>query len=376
MSSRRSAKPHPHRGNHARQRQKNEQRAPSPTLICCEILPGLRPFAEQELRERFGKQITLFPDELHKALFISYTGKLAGLFSLKTVVAVYRVDYFAVSRPRALLGHQHYHALLDSIQAVCALHPGRAFTSIRVSAAGDHSSVFLTLKEQLAQDTGLRVDDEDADLLMRVRPASLAPTGWEVLIRLTPRPLSARLWRVFNMKGALNGTIAAAIVRLSKPRGEDRFLNLMCGSGTLLIERLQQGAAAVAIGCDLSAEALAGARLNLEQAHLTEQVQLHQVDATQLPFANQSFNRICADVPWGNKVGSHEENQQLYPRLLQEAARVAMPDALLLLMTHEIMLFETLLPTCAALWGLQEVIKVEQGGLNPRIYVFRRNELA
>ena len=32
--------------------------------------------------------------------------------------------------------------------------------------------------------------------------------GWEVLVRLTPRPLTARPWRVCNWPGALNAVVA------------------------------------------------------------------------------------------------------------------------------------------------------------------------
>ena len=39
--------------------------------------------------------------------------------------------------------------------------------------------------------------------------------------------------------------------------------------------------------------------------------------------------------------------------------------------THEITLFETILREYASLWELKEVVKVFQGGLHPRIYVFR-----
>ena len=48
---------------------------------------------------------------------------------------------------------------------------------------------------------------------------SAAPTdeGWEALVRLTPRPLSARPWRVCNLPGALDATAAHAMARLSAP---------------------------------------------------------------------------------------------------------------------------------------------------------------
>lgn len=62
----------------------------------------------------------------------------------------------------------------------------------------------------------------------------------------------------------------------------------------------------------------------------------------------------------------------MYPRFLQEAARVAMQSAKLIVLTHEITLFERVLQDFSDVWKVEEAIKVFQGGLHPRIYVLRR----
>ncbi len=344
-------------------------------IICCEILPGLQPFAQEELSERFGRHIILLANDKTDAIYCTYSGDLHDLFSLRTVVAVYLVQQFAIPRPRALLGHEHYHRLLQTITKVRSLHPSSAFTGLRISAAGSDSSIFAALIDQLSRDTRLPYDDENGDLLLRVRPAAHADKGWEVLIRLTPRPLATRLWRVHNMPGALNATIAAALIEMTKPRSTDRFLNMMCGSGTLLIERLQRCPATLAVGCDIDANALAGARLNLEAANAADKVLLCAWDATELPFVAGSFNVICADLPWGQIVGSHTDNAALYPKMLNEAARLASPSAHLILLTHEIALFERILPGFADVWEVQNVVKVLQGGLHPRVYVMEKKKI-
>ncbi len=59
------------------------------------------------------------------------------------------------------------------------------------------------------------------------------------------------------------------------------------------------------------------------------------MDATALQFPANTFNAICTDLPWGQLVGSHQHNADLYPRVLAEAARVAAPRARLVLLTHE-----------------------------------------
>src|SRR5438046_2091478 len=81
-------------------------------------------------------------------------------------------------------------------------------------------------------------------------PLWLRGEGWEALVRLTPRPLAARAWRVCNLPGALDATAAHAMARWSTRAPDERLVNLACGSGTLLVERLALGPAAVALGVD------------------------------------------------------------------------------------------------------------------------------
>ncbi len=348
-----------------------QNRSNPTTLICCEVLQGARSFACQELLHRFGKRVSILSGDDPETIFLRYQGDLHELLRLRTIVAVYLVQHFPVPRPRALLGQQHFQALLRQIETVRRLYPVHIFTSFRVSAAGEDSSTFARIKAEISQATGLTFDPEEGELLLRIRPPSLQTSGWELLTRISPRPLSVRPWRVHNMDGALNATIAAVMIEMTSPRPNDRFFNLMCGSGTLLIERLLRCPARAAIGCDIDAAALASAKENLRASKLSSPVELLEMDATALQFPANTFNAICADLPWGQLVGSHQHNADLYPQVLAEAARVATPRARLVLLTHEIKLFENVLQDCTE-WTLQDVVKIFQGGLHPRIYLFQK----
>ena len=137
------------------------------------------------------------------------------------------------------------------------------------------------------------------------------------------------------------------MVALSAPESGDRYLNLACGSGTLLVERLALGPARLAVGCDMATAPLDCARANLRAAGLPGAALL-QADVGRLPFADASFDALTADLPFGRLVGSHSDNLALYPRLLAEATRVAAPGARLLLITHEAQLMESALAAALA----------------------------
>ena len=300
------------------------------------------------------------------------THDLSVLLGLRRVVAAYLVTHFDVPRPRALLGDEHFRRLLGASNTVRSLRPASAFESFRFGAAGSDSPTYQRLAARFAAETGLAYDPDEGDLLLRVRPGK---TGWEVLTRLTPRPLSARDWRVCNLTGGLNATVAVAMNDLAQTVSpdavtSDRYLNAMCGSGTLLVERALVGGVRFA-GCDLSAGALGCAAQNLQAAGVRK-VELVQADATRLPFADRSFDTLSADLPWGDTVGTHAENATLYPAFLTEMARVAAEHARLVVLTHEIKLFERVLADQSG-WRRERELRVSHGGHHPRMYLLRPN---
>ncbi len=323
-------------------------------------MPGLEPFALAELKGVKGVQQVR---EKPGAVAFRYVGDAVKLSNLRTVVSVYRLLTFAVPRPKALLGHEHLSRLIREIKDRTAQ---ARFTGFRLSAAGDDSAVFRRLGEQLAQTTGM-VQDAEGDLLMRVRRSP--KNGWEVLLRLTPRPLSARAWRVCNLPGGLNAALAAVMVGLAEIKPGERVFNPMCGSGTLLAEAGLQNSSLQFTGCDQNPAALACSAQNVAAAGFT--AELFEADATATGLAEGSVDVIVSDPPWGDAVGTHKENAALYPALLSECARVAAPGARFVLLTHEVRLLEHLLQN-QTLWQLRTSFKVFHGGHYPRVYLLHK----
>jgi 23S rRNA G2445 N2-methylase RlmL len=336
-----------------------------------DVLDGLEHFGRAELLDRLQHYVKLSNVSSDGMLRFRYTGQLSKLLDMRSLLAIYLVRQFAVPRPRALLGHQHFTALLDQIAMVRALVPEGAYQTLRLSAAGEESSVMHRLKDELAQHTGLAIAVGEGDLLLRLR-RSADGTGWEALTRLSPRPLATRAWRVCNLPGALNATLAHAMIRLSTPRPDDLIINLACGSGTLLIERLALGPAHSILGCDIDPAALECAQANLQAAGFGGLVQLERWDAANLPLADGCATMICSDLPFGQLVGSHRENETLYPRFFAEATRIAAPDARMILLTHEVRLLERVAVEHAGAWRKEEELRVRTGGMTPRVYLFRR----
>jgi tRNA (guanine6-N2)-methyltransferase len=308
------------------------------------------------------------------ALLVRHPGALRDVLRLRTAVAVFVRLHFDVPRPRSLTSGDHLARIVDAVGASLRVERSHSF---RFEAAGSDSAVFARLASLVAQATGLVHDADDGELVIRVargRHAGEADPGWDVLVRVGPRPLSARTWRVADYPGAANATIAAAMVRLAGVRAGDRVANLMCGSGTLLVERLLAGGAASAVGVDLEPEAVAAAQANVEAAGLADRVRLVVADALDVAAwsGGQRFDLLLADPPWGDLHGSHDTNAALHGELLRAAHEASRQGARLVVLTHEVRLMQRLLRELAGQWQLRDEVRVFAKGHHPRIYLLDR----
>ncbi len=347
----------------------------APFLCEVDVAEGLEKIVYGELLQLLGKRLKMqYKLEMQVnsgAIQFGYIGELGRLLQLQTVLTAYLICPFEIARPAALLGHENFQKLVGQLTVVRNLLPASAYRTFGISAAGSDSQVMRDLGAQLAKQLGLPQAEEDVDLLLRIRRPRFGADGWEVLIRLSPRPLSVRDWRISDMKGALNAAVARCMILLTQPTPQDKFLNLGCGSGTLLIERLLQGPAKRIIGCDVDAEALKHAQANLRTSHHFSAIELHDWDAGAVNLPDASIDALCADLPFGIAVGAHEHNLALYPAILREAARVAKPGARFVVMTQEVHLMEELV-NASTDWVVVEVLSVTLRGLHPRVFVLRR----
>ena len=345
-----------------------------------------------------------------------FPGDPTRLTRLKASVAVYRVKTFAVPRPKALLGHQQLGELAAFLRPVIQFGKHQSF---RLSAAGRESSTLRRLAEELEIVLGLPHLPEEGELLIRLRPsqntnkiveerpvedrrgdqtvlrgaagrfaprqdwdeqgeeedAEPAPEpqyeeGWDVLARLTPRPLSARSWRVCNMAGGLNATVAHAVLKLAGLRESDRIFNPMSGSATLLIERDLMGPSAALVGVDSDPDAVRCARRNIEAAK--RQIEVAQVDALNTNLPPRSFDLIVADLPWGDAVKVMGGNEALYTDFLKEMHRLCSRQGRMVVLTHELKLFERLIAEQDR-WHARELFQVYSGGHHPKAYLLSRS---
>jgi tRNA (guanine6-N2)-methyltransferase len=174
-----------------------------------------------------------------------------------------------------------------------------------------------------------------------------------------------RDYKVAHLPGSLRPSAAAALGWLSQPSADDTVLDPFCGTGTILIERAHLGRYRLLIGSDRNAEALAAARENVGPRY--KPLELHPWDATALPLPDRSISKIITNLPWGARHGSHEDNQRLYPRILQEFRRLVQPGGKIVILTGETRLMSDLITR--GLFHPDKILRVSILGASAAVYV-------
>ncbi len=338
-----------------------------------EVIPGLESCAIDELRQLAPAALGNLRRSRAGFLRFRCAGAAADLLSLRSVIALYQIHHFAIPRPKALLGHEHFTRLLGILRAA-AQRFGSPPLTMGIAAAGSHTAVMQRLRQEFSRALGLQLAEAGkGELFLRLARQTEA-AGWEALVRTTASPLSKRDYRLVDVPGALNATVAYAMTRLggSERSGERQTaLNLCGGSSTILIEHAQSFPNDTLIAIDNCPDMIRIGRQHAWQARQSHRIIHLLADAKRAPIAAGSANLLYADLPFGHHIGSHEDNVELYPALLREASRLAKPDAALILLSHDI----RLLARCirASAWRIRSQTTINLSGLHPRLFVLQRN---
>ena len=290
---------------------------------------------------------------------------LDGLVSLQCPVAAYVVVSRSGAKPTVLVGDS---SLVDACALVLGSHPDGTFATFGIDMPGRDSPAARRIRDAIVDRTGLRYEKERGQLLVRCRRSK---DGWQALVRLTPKPLSTRPWRTRSVQGAVNACIAASMVRMLEPSADDVFLNLMCGSGTIAIERALAGQAKRIVAADIVGAMTEITLEHAQAAGVSDRIEVLEDDALGSSFPDATFDRLAAVLPYGFRIGSHGENVSAYPAMLGETARISAPGARFALLTQELKLLEETIESQRE-WRRTESRRIWQGGHRPNLVLLER----
>jgi tRNA (guanine6-N2)-methyltransferase len=261
----------------------------------------------------------------------------------------------------------------DALKARVAVVAGvRAGKKLRFKViarlSGEHD--FRRVDYKHAIETGIlergdhawRLEENDAEVEFW---ATMLRDEFIFTLRLSDDSMRFREYKISHRPGSLRPSVAAALARLSNPSPDDVFLDPLCGTATVLIERAHCGRYAMLLGGDSDRDTIEAARENIGPRYKPIEIRLW--DAAALPLENASVDKIVSNLPWGMKHGSHSENRGLYPRLITEFRRVLKPGGTMVLLSAETRLM-------SELWSRNhlrpsQILRVTVLGASATIYV-------
>ena len=177
----------------------------------------------------------------------------------------------------------------------------------------------------ISEITGMPFHDHDA-VVSPERHASwrihMRDSQAVVGLRIAPRPLHRRDYRVSSAPGALHPPVAYAMNMLSGAYPGCHILDPCCGTGTLLIEAKRLVPDVIAIGSDIDRDALLAAASNGSNAHC----RWIQADLGRLPYRDGFADCVVANLPWGRKVHAKGAIQGNMSLAVDEALRALAPS--------------------------------------------------
>jgi tRNA (guanine6-N2)-methyltransferase len=348
-------------------------------------LPGLAGVLADELGARVGERVQSTWRRRNAWIsVVDWAGKPQELLAVRTAEDVFcEVGRLRLSGResdlRMLAGAKFWGQPLRAALERWAEVPGRALTKelvMRVVVQADDVQWrrYRRLDLMLAAERALLTAGRSWRLNRAAAPVEVWLHQVErqllVSVRLTSNAQRQHGGREVERPAALRPSVAAAMVWLSRPADDDIFLDPMCGTGTILLERAVLGRYRRLVGGDVDPAAVAAAWANFGPRHQPRE--LRRWDATALPLDDAAVTRIACNLPWGRQIGERRAIPALYEGVAKELARVLRPGGRMVLLTSEWDLLKRVLVAQPAVQMLQVVHNVEVLGRRADIFVAER----
>ncbi len=255
--------------------------------------------------------------------------------------------------------------------------------SVPVNGFTGEKNGFATRQEQVKKMASTLQKSSDGHLVN-------SPSHYELQLKVTTRSSYLELdsyqdvrfaYRKAAISASMQPASAAGLMRLAMPFIKEDALvyDPCCGSGTLLIERAMACGLPrpkKLLGTDISAKALEACRANLKGAFeitsdpIYSTALIHKADLTGIRMKKE-VDEVYANLPFGIRVGSHENNLDLYQKLMENLTQWLKEGGIAVLYTMEGRLLEAQLRRHPRLVLLRKA-SVEAGGLMPKVFIIRK----
>jgi len=267
------------------------------------------------LREIVLGEISRYPNlriirEDTDSLYLDFVRDFTEIKNLKSVSRAYVVMQNSKYNPPYISNHK---SILGNLIEIVINENKDKFKNFKITCAGSDSPEVRSIAEYIHKNYGL-AEKEEADAKIHIIKSNEI---WEIGIQITPRPLSFRDYKIENMSGAMDPTIAYAVNSLCELERADSYLNVFSGSATLLIEAGQcYPSLKQLVGFDNNKKYISLAIQNIKKAGLIKKIQLKEKDIFDKPDLGK-FDVITSDLPFGMAISKGENIENLYKSFVE-----------------------------------------------------------
>ena len=160
---------------------------------------GLKPVVLGELKESDLKILSEDVD----SVFVEFSeNNIQKVKKLRSVARAYLVTQSDNYHPAYISNHK---SILGNLIDIIVKYD--SFKTFKITCAGSDSSQVKSIAKYI-QDTHRIQENDEADLKIHIIKSE---DIWEIGIQITPRPLSVRDYKIVNMSGAMDPTVAYAV---------------------------------------------------------------------------------------------------------------------------------------------------------------------
>jgi len=183
--------------------------------------------------------------------------------------------------------------------------------------------------------------------------------------------LSKRDWRKAYVSAGINPSLAYIICMIAELKEEDIVYDPFCGSSAIPITAVKYFNVKRVICSDISGKAIDSSEINFNSANIDKsRYKLFRSDIRNIKLNKRNVDRIISNLPFGIRVGEHNDNREIYLSLEKVAERVLRKKGFLVLLTQEKKLLREVFSK--EKWNVKSVAQVNEGGLLPEIFVIKR----
>lgn len=181
----------------------------------------------------------------------------------------------------------------------------------------------------------------------------------------------SRLWRKEYVPAGIDPSLAYIMCQIANMDENTILWDPFCGSGTIPITALLYFNIKKVICSDISGTAIEKCKKNLDASNISQdKCMIFRSSIKDIKLNKQNIDRIITNLPFGIRVGTHEDNIKIYKELEERARNLLRTKGEIILLTQEKKLIRDTFKKDS--WRVESLARINEGGLLPEIFRIRK----